>query len=73
MNGEPISSSPSMQNFTPHGSSPLVSRQARIAAKRAAMLPLLSNVPRPYSLPSFCTGSNGGVFQRSSGSSGCTS
>src|SRR6266545_6678163 len=54
--GEPISSSPSMQNLIEHGSSPRTFLHARIAATRAAMFPLLSLTPRPYSFPSRSVG-----------------
>ena len=51
MCGDPISSSPSMQNLSEHGSSPRTSRHALIAATRAAMLPLLSRNAAPVQLP----------------------
>jgi len=74
--GEPVSSSPSNSTLTWQGRPPLA-RNARQASTKVINWPLSSAAPRPTMRSPFaCSssrGSNGGVFQSSSGSAGWTS
>ena len=70
MLGDPTSSSPSMNTFTPTGGLPL---KTRSAARCSATPPLSSADPRAYSLPSRSVGSNAGEVQASVSPVGWTS
>jgi hypothetical protein len=75
--GLPDSSSPSRNTVTRIGKVPCTSCQARIASSQVMTWPLSSTAPRatmrgPCSA-STMVGSNGGLRQRSSGSTGWTS
>ena len=69
----PISSSPSITNFTLQGTSPVSSRNDLTAHTRVTSSPLSSAAPRPNTLPSFTAPENGGSSHSSDRPAGCTS
>ena len=75
--GLPISSSPSISTMTGAGMPPPAAFQARRASMNIIDCPFASTAPRATMRlprgPSTNCGSNGGLFQSSSGSAGCTS